>query len=160
MEDLLIDIAHWIQNTPFVLWLGADLYAYPFVQWTHFSGLSIFVGMTLALDLRLVGAGRKISFSDLAQAAMFWKWAGLVLALIGGFLLFSISATGYVQNPAFRIKIFMVLPVALAWNIFLQYKTRAWRNLPEPPTAARVLGFVDLLLWMTVMIAAMWIPNY
>ena len=160
MHDLLVDFAHWIQNTPFVLWLGADLYAYPFVQWTHFSGLSLWVGMTLALDFRLLGAARKISFSDLAEAAVFWKWVGLCIGLIGGFFLFSISATGYIENPAFHVKIFMVLPTALIWNVFLQLKTRSWRHLPEPPPSAKVLGFIDLALWMGVMISAIWIPNY
>jgi hypothetical protein len=160
MHDLLIDFAHWIQNTPFVLWLGESLYAYPFVQWTHFSGLSLWIGATLAVDFRLLGAGNKISFSDLADAVSLWKWVGLAIGVTGGFFLFSISATGYLENPAFRVKLFMVLPTALLWQVVVQWQLRVWRRLPQPPASAKVIALVDLLLWMGVMIAAIWIPNY
>jgi hypothetical protein len=161
MHDLLLRFATWIQNTPFILWITTSDHLFPFVQWTHFTGLSFWVGTNLMCDLSLLGFGKKFqTAAELTDALFAWNWIGLAIAITGGFTLFSSAAVGYIDNPAFRIKIFMILPVALIWHIIVQRKTRVWGRTSETPAIAKLAGGIEILMWLSVMIAAVWIPNY
>ena len=59
MHAWLVSVADSLQNVPLIVWLGSAQYAYPFIQLTHFTGLSMWLGTTMALDFRLLGAGKK-----------------------------------------------------------------------------------------------------
>jgi hypothetical protein len=161
MHAWLVGICNWLQNVPFILWVAGAQYAYPFVQLTHFTGLSLWLATTLVLDFRLLGAGKKYqTASQLLDAVWVWNWIGLGIAVLGGFTLFSTAAVSYIDNPAFRVKLAMLLPVALVWHIIVQRKTRAWGQTPETPPAAKIAGLIEMLLWVSVATAAVWIPNY
>ncbi len=54
----------------------------------------------------------------------------------------------------------MLLPLALAWHIFAQRKSRTWGPTPETPAVAKLAGLVEIALWVSVGTAAVWIPNY
>jgi hypothetical protein len=158
---MLTSIAHWLQNLPLILWLGSSDHAYPFVQLTHFSGLSLWISTCLILDIRLLGFGKKLMTpAKLLDAIFVWNWVGLAIAVTGGFTLFCIAAGGYIANPAFQVKIYMLLPVALIWHIIVQRKTRGWGQTEETPTAAKLAGGIELILWLCVMTGGIWIPNY
>jgi hypothetical protein len=157
----MASIAHWLQNLPLILWLGSSDHAYPFVQLTHFGGLSLWVSTCLMLDIRLLGFGKKLlTPAKLLESIFVWNWIGLAIAVTGGFTLFCIAAGNYIVNPAFEVKIYMILPVALLTHIFVQWKTREWGQTEETPMVAKLAGGFEFLLWMSVMTAAIWIPNY
>jgi hypothetical protein len=159
MYNLLLALCHWLQNTPLVLWLYGSNWAYPPVQATHFTGLSLWIGTNVALDLRLLGLGKgRQTIAELSDALFILNWAGFAIAILGGFLLFSVSATGYVANPAFRIKLGILLPVALLLHIVNQRQARVWSQAAETPVLAKVAGLAELLLWLSVAIAAVSIP--
>ena len=161
MHAWLVGVADWLQNVPVILWLGAAQYAYPFVQLTHFTCLSMWLGTTLVLDFRLMGVGKRFqTASQLSDALFVWNWIGLGIAVLGGFTLFSIAAVGYIDNPAFQLKLVLLIPAALAWHIFVQRKTRVWGQETETPPAAKLAGLIEILLWVSVATAAVWIPNY
>jgi hypothetical protein len=161
MHEWLAGVAHALQNNSFFLYLGSADHIYPFIQWTHFSGLSLWVSTCLILDLRLLGFGKEFQTpAKLLDTLIVWNWVGLGIAIVGGFTMFCIAATTYIDNPAFRVKIYMLLPVALILHIIVQAKTRAWGQTDETPPVAKLAGGVELLLWLSVMTAAIWIPNY
>jgi hypothetical protein len=161
MHAWLVRVSEWLQNVPVILWLGGAQYAYPFVQLTHFAGLSLWLGTTLALDFRLLGAGKRFQTpAELSDALFVWNWIGLGIAVLGGFTLFSIAAGGYIDNPAFRLKLVLLIPLALAWHIIVQQKTHSWGQTPDTPRVAKLAGLIEILLWVSVATAAVWIPNY
>jgi hypothetical protein len=161
MHTWLVVICGRLQNIRLVVWLVTAQYAYPFIQWTHFMGLSLWVGTTLALDFRLLGAGKRFqTAAQLSDALFSWNWLGLGIAVLGGFTLFATAAVGYLDNPAFRLKLGVLLPLALAWHIFVQRKSRIWGRMPETPAVAKFAGLVEIVLWVSVATAAVWIPNY
>jgi hypothetical protein len=161
MHAWLVDICHWLQNIPPVLWLSGSDYAYPFIQLTHFTGLSLWLGTTLTVDFRLLGLGKNFrTASQLSDALFALNWTGLGIAVLGGFTLFSTAAVGYIDNPAFRLKLAILIPLALMWHIFVQRKTRTWGHAPETPPVAKLAGLIEILLWVSVATAAVWIPNY
>ena len=55
MYGLLQAFAKWLEGTPWGVGVRTSLWAYPFTQLVHFTGLSIWIGTNLALDLRLLG---------------------------------------------------------------------------------------------------------
>ena len=56
MHDAVAAFAAWLESTSWGVMARESTWAYPFVQLIHFTGLSIWLGTTFALDLR-VGSG-------------------------------------------------------------------------------------------------------
>jgi len=160
MNGWLMTFAHWLQNTPWALAIASSDYAYPFVQLTHFTGLSLWVGTSIALDLRLMGFGRREPASQLLDTLLAWNWIGFGIAVAGGFMLFSIAAPSYVTNPAFRYKLGVFLPLALILHIVVQRRTSKWSQGPNSPRVARVAGLLEVLLWLAVASSAVCIPYF
>jgi hypothetical protein len=151
----------FLQGLPWATAVRESPWMYPFVQLIHFSGLSLWLGTNVAVDLRLLGVGKKTqTASELSDELFAWNWIGFAIVVLGGFLLFSASALMYVANPAFRIKLTMLIPLALAWHIAVQMKTRAWGQLPDTPAVAKLAGLIELLLWLSVVTAAVEIPTH
>jgi hypothetical protein len=159
MVGELVSFGNWLQNTSWALALATSDWAYPFVQATHFTGLSLWVGTSIAVDLSLLGIGNKGQApSRLYDALFVWNWIGFAIAVTGGFLLFSVSAATYLINAAFLTKLGVLIPVALILHIVIQTKMRAWGQMSATPTAAKVAGLAELLLWLSVATAAVSIP--
>jgi len=160
MNGWLITFAHWLQNTPWAVAIATSDYAYPFVQLTHFTGLSLWVGTSIAVDLRLMGFGRREPASQLLDTLLVWNWIGFGITVVGGFTLFSIAASSYVSNPAFRYKLGVFIPLALVMHIVVQSSTRKWSQGPHTPAVARFAGLLEVLLWLAVASCAVSIPYF
>jgi hypothetical protein len=153
--------AKWLQDTHWAQWISGSNWVYPFVQLTHFSGLSLWIGTNLALDFRLLGLGKKRqTAAELSNALFAWNWTGFGIAVCGGFMLFASAATKYVINPAFLIKLGILVPCALIVHLINQWKSRVWGVTPQLPGIARFMGLLELLLWLGVVTAAVSIPTF
>jgi hypothetical protein len=127
----------------------------------HFTGLSLWVGTNLALDLSLLGVGRRRQTpAELSDTLFVWNWIGLAIAVTGGFMLFATAATSFIINPAFRLKLGILIPVALILHIVVQWIARTWCQTMEAPAFAKVLGLLEMLLWIGVATAAVSIPFF
>jgi len=161
MRELITEFANWLQNTDIALSVAGSTWSYPFVQLIHFTGLSIWLGTILAVDLHLLGIGKRTQTSaQLLKALIIWNWIGFCILITGGLLLFSTAATTFVVNPAFEIKIGALLPIALTWHIIVQLKTWKWGQELEVPKVAKIAGGVEILLWLCVATAATTIPYF
>ena len=159
MVGELVNFGNWLQNTSWALAIATSEWAYPFVQATHFTGLSLWIGTSVAVDLSLLGIGNKRQPpSRLSDALLAWNWIGFAIAVTGGFLLFSVSAATYLINAAFLTKLGLLIPVALALHIVIQKKIRSWGQMPNIPAVAKLAGLAELLLWLSVASAAVSIP--
>jgi len=98
--------------------------------------------------------------AQLSDALFSWNWLGLGIAVLGGFTLFATAAVGYIDNPAFRLKLGVLLPLALTWHIFVQQKSRTWAGHRERPRWPSSRALMEIVLWVSVAAAAVWIPNY
>jgi hypothetical protein len=162
MWQTFVLFCNWLQNTPYALSVAGSTWAYPLVQCTHFTGLSIWVGTNLAVDFRLLGlVGKRQTAAQLARSLFAWNWIGFVIAVIGGVTLFSTDAVGFSRNPALQLKLGVFFPIALILHIIVQQKTmRSWGTAAEVPTAGKVAGLTESLLWLTVACAAACIPYF
>jgi hypothetical protein len=161
MHDLVMAIAEWLESTPWGVVTRESTWAYPFVQLIHFTGLSVWLGTTFALDLRLLGVGsRRATPAQVAQELFVWNWIGFIISLIGGFMLFSGIATLFIDNIAFLWKLGLFVPLALIWHVVVQRRARDWGQGPDAPGIAKLAALAEILLWICVAAAAVQIPNY
>ena len=54
----------------------------------------------------------------------------------------------------------MLVPVALIWHIIVQAKTPSWGQESDTVAIGRFAGLLELLLWLSVVTAAVEIPSY
>ena len=161
MHDLLVAFCKFLESTWWGTNVRTSLWVYPFIQLIHFSGLSLWLGTNVAVDLRLLEVGKKRqTAAQLSDALFSWNWIGFCIVVLGGFLLFSATATTYLANPAFRVKLGMILPLALVWHIVVQQKTSSWGQTSDTPAIAKFAGLIEVLLWISVVTAAVEIPNH
>lgn len=154
-------VAYWFESTQIGLSVGGSTWVYPYVQLLHFTGLSLWLGTTIAVDLHLLGVlRREQTTAQLQNALIVWNWIGFVILLSGGVLLFSTAATLFIGNLGFDTKVGLLLPLALAWHVLMQLKIRSWGQTMDPPNVAKVAGFVEILLWVSVATAATTIPYF
>jgi hypothetical protein len=160
MLDFLQSLAKWLESTS----LGTGIRTtgiYPFVQTLHFTGLSLWLGTNVIVDLRLLGVGnQRQTAAELSRALWAWNWIAFALAVLGGFLLFSATSTLYVANPAFQFKLGLLVPLALIWHLVVQRRTETWGREADAPAVAKISALIEMLLWLCVVSAAVEIPSY
>ena len=93
-------VATWIRES-------GVLYGYPLILFLHTLGLSTVVGMSAAIDLRLLGVASNIPLASLDRLFGV-MWAGFALTAATGVLLFVSDATKHASNPAFFVKLAFV----------------------------------------------------
>ncbi len=125
-------VATWIRE-------GGVLYGYPLILFLHTLGLSTLVGLSSAINLRLLGIASGIPLASLDR--LFWlMWAGFALTATTGILLFVADATRHASNPAFLVKLVFVLlavtTLALTW-------TRVFRA----QHSGKILAALSLACW-------------
>jgi hypothetical protein len=158
---VLMSWAQWLETSPWGYPVRTSQWLYPFIQLIHFSGLSLWIGTNLAVDTRLMGIGRRRQTAAQLQQQLFaWNWTGVGIVVLGGFLLFSASATTFLHNAAFLVKLMYLVPLALIWHIVVQVKTPTWGQRDSTPVPAKLAGVIEICLWMAVATAAVLIPTY
>jgi len=112
-------------------------------------------------DLRLLGWSlRRVRISDLARRVLPWAWAAFAVQVVTGVLLFSSEAVKLYDNPAFRLKLLLIL-FAGAQALIFQFT--AYRSLPtwdergSLPFAAKLSGALSLALWVAIVTAGRFI---
>jgi len=144
----------WLGNTPWSVSLLESTYAWAFLESTHVLTLALFVGSAVMMDLRLTGvAFRGVPASSFTGRLLPWTRAGFAVMAVTGVTLFYSAPLRYYYNLFFRVKI--VLLVVAGLNVWL-FHSRIHRRISEwddqlrPPRAARVAGFVSLIVWTGV----------
>jgi hypothetical protein len=135
-------IATWIRE-------GGVIYGYPLILFLHTLGLSTLVGLSSAINLRLLGFAPAIPLAALATLFSL-MWAGLGLTATTGILLFVADATRHASNPAFVMKLVFVLlavtALALTWRQVFRAPTLSAAGAGGPHSG-RSLAALSLVCW-------------
>jgi uncharacterized membrane protein len=147
----------WMANTPWSVALRESLYMYPLIESTHVLSLTLFVGLAVMLDLRLLGLTLKnVPVSEMLDRVLPWIKVGFAIMMVTGVLLFYAIPVRNYQNLFFRIKVIMLLLAGL--NVWL-FHTRVERRIadwdldPVAPKAARFAAGISLFLWAGIVVA-------
>jgi hypothetical protein len=131
--------------------------AFSVIESVHVLSITLLVGTISLLDLRMLGVIlREIPVTRIARAILPLTWAGFVLMLGSGFLLFWAEAAKNYLNPAFRVKVVLLLLAGLNPLIFhttIYRRVSEWESQHRSPWRARVAACLSLMLWSGVIIA-------
>lgn len=96
--------ASWLKESP-------SLWGYPTLLFLHTVGLSFSVGPSVAIDLRILGVGRRL---PLAPFDTFFRviWIAFGVNAASGAVLFFSDATAKLENPAYLVKMTLVVVAA------------------------------------------------
>lgn len=126
---------------------------YPIVEVVHIWGFVVLVGSVATLDLRLLGLSRAIPVTRLARHTLPWAFAALALIVPSGLLMFMAHVGEFIANPAFAVKMTLLLCAGANAALFhagVYRGVAAWDRGVAPPLAARVHAAVSLALWFGV----------
>jgi len=85
----ILGTMQWLETTQASVWLRESLWGYPIVESVHVLALTLFFGLAILLDLRLLGVGlRHAKVSDVVERILPWTFAGAVIMVVSGLLLF------------------------------------------------------------------------
>jgi len=148
----------WLHDQPWATTIRESEITFPALETVHVLSLALMVGGVAIVDLRLLGlAFRRESVAELAAPLLTVTWIGFVAMASTGLLLFAAEATDMFTNPAFRLK--MLLLLAAGGNMlifhFTAYRDRLrWTaDAPAPPATARIAAALSLTLWAGVVVS-------
>jgi hypothetical protein len=152
----------WLETLPIAAEIGATWW-FPFMESLHVLSLTIMLGAILMLDLRVLGwAALRYSVSSLNRELVPWSAAAFLVANVTGVAMFITRASHHVENPAFQIKMLLLLlaGVNIAYFHFRVLRTVSlWDSHGQSPLAARVAAASSLMLWIGVTLAGRWIGH-
>ena len=156
-KPMILSFLEWLQNVPFFAELRGSAYAYPIVLALHLTFISLFAGMLLATDLRLLGwTLQRHPIADIIDKARWPKRIGFVLAATCGFLLFGCKAEEYSYNPFFRAKLVLFALVAVHAAVFrgsVYNRAAELDRAPVIPARARLAASLSIVLWLCMVTA-------
>jgi hypothetical protein len=131
--------------------------AFPIIESIHVLGITLLVGTIAVLDLRMLGVIlRPVPVTRVARAVFPLTWSGFAVMFASGFLLFWSEAAKNYYNPAFRIKLVLLMLVGLNPLIFhttIYRQVHEWELQERSPWRARAAAVVSLTLWSGIIIA-------
>lgn len=143
-----------LQNSAFTDWLlgSESIWAYPTVLTLHTIGLAVLVGASTVLQLRLLGVGASVSFTQLRMLYSL-VWLAFAVNLASGLALFVTQAADRVLQPLFYIKL-----ASIAGALWMGHEAK--RSIFDRSPAAggvaastRQKAVVVLGLWTTAIVS-------
>lgn len=129
---------------------------YPLIESTHVLSLTLFVGLAVMFDLRLLGwTFRKIPMTEFTNRLLPWVQVGFAVMFVTGVLLFYAIPVRNYQNVFFRAKMIMLVLAAINIWYFHNHTERRiaeWDN-GRPPGAARFAAMASIFLWLSIVVA-------
>ena len=151
--QILEPFANWLGTTALAQWLGASTGRIAWLFILHLSGLTMLLGTTLLLSLRLLGlVFRKQPVAELRRELLSWNLTGLGLMLLSGTLIFMGGESSYFNGEWFRTKMEILL-IALIFHFTLFRRVTKAPENRFAPLWNRLTGAVSLLLWFGVAVA-------
>ena len=153
----VIRFMQWLNDTAFSITMRDSTWAEPVVETIHVLTLTLFLGFTVLLDLRLLGVSmhrRKVS--DVVEELNPWLMGGFLVMIVTGVLLFCGDPVAFYNSIFFKVKMLMLLLAGLnVWlfNATVGRKMAEWEIDAETPGRAKAAAVVSLVLWVAIVAA-------
>jgi hypothetical protein len=140
----------WLESTSLSLWIveSPSLLAFPGILTLHAIGMGFAVGISAALDLRILGVAPGVPLAEMRRFVPI-LWFGFWLNAASGVLLLIGYPTKALTNPVFYLKLALI---AVGMILFVRISRRLFAENGAPPDAAslpqlRRLAIVSLACW-------------
>lgn len=156
-QPLIQHVCQILYDSPIGTAIRESDNAFSVIESVHVLSITLLVGTIVLLDLRMLGLIlREIRVSRIARAVLPLTWTGFGFMLTSGFLLFWAEAARNYLNPAFRVKMILLILVGLNPLIFhttVYRRVAEWETEHQSPWRARAAACASLLLWGGVIVA-------
>lgn len=155
----MISTFEWLEGLTFAVAVAESTWLFPTLEVLHVLGLALLVGSIAVFDLRTLGlAWLERPLRSLVQDILPWTWSGFTIAFVTGALLFSSSASIYIENGAFLGK--MALLVLAGLNaLFFHFQPDHDRLSTDGQASItlRIGAGLSLILWTVIVALGRWI---
>ncbi|MDP2140920.1 MAG: hypothetical protein Q8L20_08925 [Gammaproteobacteria bacterium] len=159
---MLNDFWLWLEYLPIAGHIGATWW-FPLMESIHVVSITLMLGAILMLDLRLLGlAANSYTVSAMSKELVPWSAGAFVMACVTGVAMFITRASAHVLNPAFQIKMLLILLAGInivLFHFWILRTTPPWDSSSNTPTTARMMAGASLFLWCGVMLAGRWVGH-
>ncbi|MDO9317623.1 MAG: hypothetical protein Q7V56_05440 [Gammaproteobacteria bacterium] len=151
-----------LEYLPLAQHIGATWW-FPLIESLHVVSITLMLGAILMVDLRVLGlAATRYSVSTLSRELVPWSAVALGVASVTGIAMFITRASAHAVNPAFQIK--MLLMVLAGINVAVFHLIIFRHNVDWDPrintsVAARLVAASSIALWIGVMLAGRWVGH-
>lgn len=142
-----------IEELGFSTWVreSGSIWSFATILFLHAIGLGLIAGVSMIIDLRLLGVAPNMPIKPLERLYPLMK-AGFVLSLLTGASLLMADATVKATNPVFWIKMIFVLAGSLLLRR-MRIKVFAHPMLEQgPPPGAKAMAWASLACWLAAII--------
>jgi len=153
----IFQLCQWLHDSSVGTAIRESSYAFPIIETVHVLSITLVAGTIAVVDLRLLGiVFKRQRFSEIIAPVLPLTWTGFAISALSGSLLFWSEALKASVNPAFRIK--LVLLVLLGLNPLIFHSTiyrriATWDDAPIAPPAARAAAVISITLWSATIVA-------
>src|SRR5581483_3892447 len=151
MISALLPFFQWCDATWLSREIRASTWQFAILEMVHLLGLTVLLGSLWVIDMRLFGLGMKRQKTgDLAKNLNAWIWAGLLVMVSSGVLLFFGEPMKLFGSPSFFVKM-TLLALALLLQFTLFRSVTSDQHVPS--ALDKVVGSLSLVLWFGVGLA-------
>jgi hypothetical protein len=142
----------WLEASGLAEWVRSSTEGYPMMITAHAVGMAVMVGLSLVLDLRLLGWFSPIPLQALHRLLKV-AWIGFLINFLSGSALFTAQASSYVVDPVFMTKLFLVLLGAITAAVLQPQiaNAGAWAG-GQTPSNTKLIAFVSIIFWLGAII--------
>lgn len=149
-----MEALRWLETLGPIEALKASFYIYPLVNALHIMAIGGVLTTVLLMDAAILGTFREPGVRHSSARLRPVALAAFVVAASTGFALFSVRASEYAFNPAFRIKMLLLI---LAGLNLLAFRRFAGADPRDRGFAVRLTAGLSILLWISILVAGRFI---
>jgi len=132
-------------------------WVWPAAEAVHFLGLSLTLGVLLAVNLRILGVMRQVPFADVHRLLP-WGMLGFGVNLVTGMFFFVGQPGQYVNNGPFYWKVGFLM-IAGANFLYLTVFKKMWAaDFSRSSLADKTMAVSSLVAWLGVLYAGRMLP--
>ncbi len=135
----------WVESTALSQWVvgSPSMFAFPGILTLHAIGMGFAVGISAALDLRILGVAPNVPLGELRRF-MPILWAGFWLNAASGVLLLIGYPTKALTNPVFYLKLTLI---GVAMTLLVRTSRLVFATNSPITSRLRNLAIASLICW-------------
>jgi len=138
----------WLESTAFSIWMreSTSIFAFPIVLALHTIGLGLIAGLSVALDLRILGFAARIPVREF-RCFLPLMWLGLSLNVASGLALLAAYPTKALTNPVFYLKLGLIVVALMILDVVRRRLLAEGRALEPMSRTLKMLATASLVCW-------------
>lgn len=152
----LFELCQWLNDSSIGTAIRESTLMFPIIETIHVLAIALMAGTVAVVDLRLLGLiFKREPVTKVMGEVMPLTWTGFAVMFITGGLLFWAGAAKLYSNPAFRLKLILLLLAGvnpLVFHLTVFRSVDRWETAVVAPIRARTAAALSLVLWSSIII--------